>query len=96
LYYLGHVDKVKIPQDLVQAGKYLRRFADSFFNSETKTPAAIKEAQQTKTQEADFAGIAAALLGRMYWRGEGYEVDEKAAREWFELGDMVVCILTTS
>ncbi|KAJ3037669.1 ERAD-associated protein [Rhizophlyctis rosea] len=32
------------------------------------------------------ASTAAGYLGIMYWRGEGVEVDEKTARQWFERG----------
>lgn len=48
------------------------------------------EAKEQRPKEAEEAGITAALLGKMYWRGEGYEVDEDQAFKWFQKGAFLV------
>ena len=59
------------------------------------TEASILKATDPRTAEnAGNAGIAAAFLGKMYWRGEGFEVDEKQALEWFKKGSLLVCVRT--
>ncbi|KAG0204307.1 ERAD-associated protein, partial [Mortierella sp. GBA30] len=85
----GHAGATTIPHDYQKAGKYLRRVADSFF-PKANTKAAILEAKEQRPKEnVRVAGITAALLGKMYWRGEGYEVDEKQALTWFKKGALL-------
>jgi len=58
----------------------------------------IKEAMERDPDEAERAeraGVTAALLGKMYWRGEGYGVDEAQALYWFNKGVLVVCVATS-
>jgi TPR repeat protein len=91
LFYTGNTGSTTtIPRDYKQAGIYLKRVADSFFNSKTTTKEAILEAKEQRPRDADEAGITAALLGKMYWRGEGYEVDEHKALKWFQRGALLV------
>ncbi|KAF9110063.1 ERAD-associated protein [Mortierella sp. AM989] len=86
LYYSGNAgSRTTIPRDYQKAGEYLRRVADAFFNPKTN----IAEAKELRAKEVEDAGIAAALLGKMYWRGEGFEVDEHQALSWFEKGASV-------
>jgi len=54
------------------------------------TEKAILEAREQRKDEADDAGVAAALLGKMYWRGEGYVADELQALNWFKKGALLV------
>jgi hypothetical protein len=48
---------------------------------------------EQRPKEAQDAGFTAAILGKMYWRGEGYEVDEAQALRWFNKGAMLVSFL---
>ncbi|KAG0315369.1 ERAD-associated protein, partial [Dissophora globulifera] len=75
IYYTGNAASTTIPRDYQKAGKYLRKVADMFYSSKTHTH-----------EEGQQAGFTAALLGKMYWRGEGYEVDEEQALKWFKKG----------
>ncbi|KAI7815806.1 hypothetical protein BC939DRAFT_482562 [Gamsiella multidivaricata] len=90
LYYTGNAGSTTtIPRDYQKAGNYLRQVADAFFNAKTSTKEAILEAREQRPLEAEDAGITAALLGKMYWRGEGYEVDEEQALKWFQKGALL-------
>ncbi|KAF9930209.1 ERAD-associated protein [Linnemannia zychae] len=89
LFYTGNAVKVTIPRDYVKAGGYLKKVAESFFTSKLTTSAAILEAKEQRRREGrirdvDDAALAAALLGKMYWRGEGFKSSETEARFWFE------------
>ncbi|KAG0225562.1 ERAD-associated protein [Actinomortierella wolfii] len=86
-YYTGMAGSTTIERDYRKAGYNLRKFADSFFSNKWQ-----EKLTQTKSQrptEVRDAGIAAALLGKMYWRGEGFEADEKKALEWFQRGEIL-------
>ncbi|KAF9404615.1 ERAD-associated protein, partial [Podila epigama] len=83
LYYTGNAGSTPVPRDYEKAGEYLKRVAESFFTSKTYDQQSILEAKKQKPTEAENAGLAAALLGRMYWRGEGFEVNERTALTWF-------------
>ncbi|KAF8984394.1 ERAD-associated protein [Entomortierella lignicola] len=86
LYYTGNAgSRTTIPRDYQKAGMFLRRVADGFFNGKTN----IAEAKELRPKEVEDAGIAAALLGKMYWRGEGFEADEYQALSWFKKGASV-------
>ncbi|KAG0260867.1 ERAD-associated protein [Mortierella polycephala] len=89
LFYTGNAKTTTIPRDYQKAGKYLRRVADAFFNAKMTTEKAILEAREQRRDEADDAGVAAALLGKMYWRGEGYAADELQALNWFKKGALL-------
>ncbi|KAG0006288.1 ERAD-associated protein [Modicella reniformis] len=90
LFYTGNAGSTTtIPRDYQKAGKYLKLVADAFFNSKTSTTEAILEAKEQRPKEAEEAGVTAALLGKMYWRGEGYEVDEEQALKWFQRGALL-------
>lgn len=93
LFYTGNAGSTTIPRDYEKAGKYLKKVAEAFFTSKLSDQAAILEAQKQRPKEAEDAGIAAALLGKMYWRGEGYEVNESTARSWFLKGSILVSVL---
>ncbi|KAF9166621.1 ERAD-associated protein [Mortierella sp. AD011] len=86
LYYTGNAGpRTTIPRDYKEAARFLRMVTDAFFNGKTN----IAEAKEQRPKEVEDAGIAAALLGKMYWRGEGFEVDELQALNWFEKGASV-------
>ncbi|KAG0223362.1 ERAD-associated protein [Mortierella sp. GBA43] len=88
LFYTGNAGSTTtIPRDYQKAGYYLKQVADSFFTAKTSTKEAILEAKEQRTKEAEEAGITAALLGKMYWRGEGFEADELQAFKWFQKGE---------
>ncbi|KFH70671.1 hypothetical protein MVEG_03521 [Podila verticillata NRRL 6337] len=89
LFYTGIAGSTTIPRDYEKAGKYLKKVAEAFFTAKMSDQAAILEAKKQRPKEADDAGIAAALLGKMYWRGEGYEVNESTARSWFLKGSIL-------
>ncbi|KAK3845328.1 MAG: hypothetical protein J3R72DRAFT_436501 [Linnemannia gamsii] len=89
LFYTGNAVKVTIPRDYVKAGGYLKKVAEGFFTPKMTTDAAILEAKEQKKREGrirdvDDAAFAAALLGKMYWRGEGFEASESEALYWFK------------
>ncbi|KAF9917277.1 ERAD-associated protein [Lobosporangium transversale] len=91
LFYTGNAGATTtIPRDYQKAGMYFRRVADAFFNGKANS---ILESKEPRTKEIEdmiiTAGITAALLGKMYWRGEGYEVDEQQALNWFKKGAML-------
>ncbi len=70
---------------------YLKSVANAFFTPKMNSEASILKATDPKTAEnAGNAAIAAAFLGKMYWRGEGFEVDEKQALDWFKKGSLLV------
>ncbi|KAG0033442.1 ERAD-associated protein [Podila clonocystis] len=89
LFYTGNAGSTTIPRDYEKAGKYLKKVAEAFFTAKVNDQAAILEAKKQRPTEAQDAGLAAALLGKMYWRGEGYEVDEVTARTWFTRGSIL-------
>ncbi|KAF9167603.1 ERAD-associated protein [Actinomortierella ambigua] len=84
LYYTGIAGSISIDRDYRKAGDNLHKFADSFFHGKWREK--LTQTKEQRRTEVQDVGIAAALLGKMYWRGEGFEVDEKKAREWFERG----------
>ncbi|KAG0041722.1 ERAD-associated protein [Gryganskiella cystojenkinii] len=86
LFYTGNAGSTTIPRDFVKAGKYLRSVADSFFTAKVTDKKSILEARKLHPKEAEDVGITAAWLGKMYWRGEGFEVDEAQALLWFTRG----------
>lgn len=69
---------------------YLKSVATSFFTPKMTTEAILKATEPKAAENAGNAGIAAAFLGKMYWRGEGFEVDEKQALDWFKKGSLLV------
>ncbi|KAF8940518.1 ERAD-associated protein [Dissophora ornata] len=75
IFYTGNAESTTIPRDYQKAGRYLKRVAELFYSSKTHT-----------SVEAQQAGFTAALLGKMYWRGEGFDVDEEQALKWFQKG----------
>ncbi|KAF9431597.1 ERAD-associated protein [Entomortierella beljakovae] len=84
-YYTGHKGfRTTIPRDFKEAGLFLKKFADRFFDSKDKD-----DLKDLPANRVENAGNAASLLGRMYWRGEGFEVDEREALKWFEKGASV-------
>ncbi|KAK5799663.1 hypothetical protein F5H01DRAFT_356623 [Linnemannia elongata] len=88
LFYTGNAVKVTIPRDYVKAGGYLKKVAESFFTPKLNTNEAILEAKDQKKREGkgrdvEDAALAAALLGKMYWRGEGFKASESEALRWF-------------
>ncbi|KAF9978233.1 ERAD-associated protein [Actinomortierella ambigua] len=85
LYYTGIAGSTSIDRDYRKAGTNLHKFADSFFHS--KWQEKLAQIKEQRPHEARDAGIAAALLGKMYWRGEGFEANEKTALKWFERGE---------
>ncbi|KAI1313417.1 ERAD-associated protein [Mortierella claussenii] len=94
LFYTGNAGSTTtIPRDYQKAGMYFERVADFFFSGKSN----ILESKEPRTKEMEdqivTAGITAALLGKMYWRGEGYQVDEAMALSWFrksaKLGNQV-------
>ncbi|KAG0356960.1 ERAD-associated protein [Podila minutissima] len=89
LFYTGNAGSTTIPRDYEKAGKYLKKVAESFFTAKVYDQATILEAKKQRPTEAQDAGLAAALLGKMYWRGEGYEVNEATARTWFMKGSIL-------
>lgn len=87
--------KVTIPRDYVKAGGYLKKVAESFFTPKLNTDAAILEAKEQRKREGrirdvEDAVFAAALLGRMYWRGEGFKASESDALFWFKKAAILV------
>lgn len=87
--------KVTIPRDYVKAGGYLKKVAESFFTPKLNTNAAILEARDQRKREGrirdvDDAAFAAALLGKMYWRGEGFKASEAEALRWFNKAAILV------
>lgn len=100
LFYTGTAGSTTIPRDFKEAGKYLRLFSDSFFTDKNMDAKAIKEILEQGPEEevvrAERAGVTAALLGKMYWRGEGYDVDEAQALNWFKKGTLVVSVTLSS
>ncbi|KAF9959654.1 ERAD-associated protein [Mortierella alpina] len=91
IYYTGNAGAgATIQRDYQKAGAYLKSVANAFFTPKMNTEASILKATDPRTAEnAGNAGIAAAFLGKMYWRGEGFEVDEKQALEWFKKGSLL-------
>lgn len=94
LFYTGKAGSTTIPRDYEKAGKYLKKVAESFFTAKVSDQATILEAKKQKPDVAQDAGVAAALLGKMYWRGEGYEANEATARTWFMKGSILVSLPT--
>ncbi|KAF9091421.1 ERAD-associated protein [Mortierella sp. AD031] len=91
LFYTGNAGTVTIPRDYVKAGGYLKKVADGFFTAKMTTKSAILEAKDQRKREGrgrdvEDAALAAALLGKMYWRGEGFDASEQQALEWFTKG----------
>lgn len=87
--------KVTIPRDYVKAGGYLKKVAESFFTPKLNTNEAILEAKDQKKREGkgrdvEDAALAAALLGKMYWRGEGFKASESEALRWFNKAAILV------
>ncbi|KAG0335881.1 ERAD-associated protein, partial [Podila humilis] len=89
LFYTGSAGSTTISRDYERAGKYLKQVADAFFTSKTNDQASILEAKKLKPDEAEHAGIAAAVLGKMAWRGEGVEQNERTALMWFTKGSIL-------
>ncbi|KAF9573300.1 Protein sel-1 1, partial [Mortierella alpina] len=91
IYYTGNAGPgTTVQRDYQKAGMYLRSVANAFFTPKMNTEASILKATDPKTADnAGNAGIAAAFLGKMYWRGEGFEVDEKQALDWFKKGSLL-------
>lgn len=90
--------KVTIPRDYVKAGGYLKKVAESFFTPKLNTKATILEAKEQKKREGrirdvEEATFAAALLGKMYWRGEGFKASEAEALFWFKKAAILVSSL---
>ncbi|KAF9135672.1 ERAD-associated protein, partial [Mortierella sp. 14UC] len=88
LFYTGNAVKVTIPRDYVKAGGYLKKVAEGFFTPKLTTSEAILEAKEQRKREGrlrdvEDAALAAALLGKMYWRGEGFKASESEALYWF-------------
>ena len=68
----------------------MRSVADSFFTAKISDKKSILDAKALHPDLASEAGLSAALLGKMYWRGEGYEIDEVQALSWFKKGAILV------
>ncbi|KAG0178792.1 ERAD-associated protein [Apophysomyces sp. BC1021] len=76
LYYQGTRN---IPRDFQNAFDYFRQVSE-------KIPARKIPETFIKSKQGEWAGQAAGILGRMYWRGEGVEPNVKEAYHWFEVG----------
>jgi SEL1 protein len=101
LFYTGNAVKVTIPRDYVKAGGYLKKVAEGFFTPKLTTKEAILEAKEQKKREGHIrdvedAALAAALLGKMYWRGEGFKANELEALNWFSKAAILVRVLAVA
>ncbi|KAI8899975.1 hypothetical protein BC833DRAFT_656626 [Globomyces pollinis-pini] len=79
-YYKGAAN---VPADYPKALKYFQSAAKQYpKNLHKLSPEETIEARQVAMAASQSAGY----LGRMYWRGEGVDVDVEIARRWFERG----------
>ncbi|CAG8547892.1 7042_t:CDS:10, partial [Funneliformis caledonium] len=79
LYYQGTRN---INQNFPRAYKFLKDVANSYWPSEST----FDDPPNMTPKQRLAAGQAAGILGRMYWRGEGVEPNNKTALKWFIRG----------
>lgn len=80
VYYMG---SHKIQVDYVKARRYaLLAFKQNPIDESIKFT-------KKEMEKYSVSGTAADLLGKMYWRGEGVEMNELTAKRWFEKGAAV-------
>jgi len=82
IYYQGtNIGTSIVHRNMKKAFRYFNMVAKQYFLDDDTT-----DAPELAPYEAKLAGKAAAMLGKMYWRGDGVENDVAKANIWFTRG----------